>query len=355
MVTETLVHLLRDNYTEAKVRAKKGYLLERQQLYSLTEFRTQTEILGFLADGPYGPEVSKLQDSSAPAEMERAIRSGFARSVENLILSAKGNVKDFLLEYSRRFDAHDLATLLIYRSQGRTWGEYSSIKQPVGAVAERELRRLYSTDDPERTLGRVGDDILESRVEGISFNELTPDRASLIRDIFNGWGEERFFRYVDKRLHGRDRASCLPIAGTSIDLVNISVILRSKLIGITNIHNHLIPTGWKLNRKMLGRLSGADDLSQTIEQASEIIHYKSLLDGTRQKYEESKSLAFLELGVRRHLIDVSRKVLLKFPNSLGVVLAFLTLKENEAHNIAAIIAGVGAGLKPEAIRPLIVA
>jgi len=51
---------------------------------------------------------------------------------------------------------------------------------------------------------------------------------------------------------------------------------------------------------------------------------------------------------------VSRDVLLKFPYSMGIVLAFLTLKENEARNIAAVVSGVGAGLRPETIRPIIV-
>lgn len=352
---ETLVHLLRDNFTEAKVRAKKGFLLERLQLHSLSEFRTQSEILAFLADSPYGPELSKLQDSSGPAEIERAVRLGFARSVSNLILSAKGNVRGFLLEYSRRFDAYDLGTLLIYRSQGKLWEEYSNARQPLSVMTERELRGLYSTDDPVRLVRRLGDDSLASRLEGISLEDLTPDRAALVRDIFNGWGEERFFNYVDKKLHGRDKKSCLPIVGTSIDLLNLSVTLRSKLIGLANVKDHLVPTGWRLDRQVLGRLSYAEDLSQTLDQAAAITHYRRMLSGARQKYEETKSLAFLELSMRMELVEVSRKVLLKFPNSIGVVLAFLTLKENEARNIAAVVSGVGAGLKPETIRPILVA
>ncbi len=354
MLTETLVHLLRDNYTEAKVRGKKSFLLERQQLYSLAEFRTQSEILGFLADGPYGPELSKLQESASPVETERAVRLSFARSVKNLVSSAKGNVKQFLTEYSRRFDAYDLATLLIYKLQGKTLEEYLPTRQPLSAFSEKEVRRLYSVEGPAEVLEEIDDEALQSRMEGISLEELTPDKASLIRDIFNGWGEERFFNYVDK-LHGRDRNSCLPIVGTSIDLLNLSVILRSKLIGISNVRDHLIPTQWKLSEKPLNQVLSAEDLVQTLDRASSVKQYRLLLSGARQKYEESKSLAFLEVAVRKHMVEVSRDVLLRFPYSIGVVLAFLTLKENEARNIAAVVSGVGAGLKPETIRPLLVA
>jgi vacuolar-type H+-ATPase subunit C/Vma6 len=36
-----------------------------------------------------------------------------------------------------------------------------------------------------------------------------------------------------------------------------------------------------------------------------------------------------------------------------VILAYLVVKENEARNLAAIVAGVGAGMKPDQIRSLV--
>ncbi len=348
------MHVFRDNYVEAKVRGKKSFLLERQQLYSLAEFRTQGEILGFLADGPYGPDLSKLQDSSSPAELERAVRASFARVVRNLLFSARGNVKDFLENYLRRFDAYDLATLLIYRAQGRSLEEYLGARQPLSNFSDKEVRRLFSIGDPDDLLEEEGDDTLRTRMEGISLEELTPDKAALVRDIFNGWAEERFFKYLSRKLHGRDRGSCSSIVGESLELVNLSVILRSRVIGLTSIKEHLVPARWKLSKKALDRLLAAEDLGQTFDRASSIKVFRVLLSGARQKYEETKSLAFLEIATRNHMLDISRDVLLRYPHTIGVVLAFLTLKENEARNIAALVSGVGAGLGPEAIRPLLV-
>jgi len=89
VLRDTVVHLLRDNFTEAKIRGKKRYLLERQQLQSLTEFKSQTEVIGFLADSPYGPELSKLPDAASPAEVERTIGESVASTIENLEGSAK--------------------------------------------------------------------------------------------------------------------------------------------------------------------------------------------------------------------------------------------------------------------------
>ncbi len=355
MLTETLVHLLRDNYTEGKIRGKKSFLLGRQQLFSLAEFKTQSEIVGFLADGPYGPELSKLQDASSPTETEKAIRASFARAVDNLASTAKGNIHQFLLEYARRFEANDLATLFIYKSQEKTWEEYIQGRQAIGVLSESRLRRLYATDNVRGLIGGVGDDTLQDRMAGFTFDELTAEKASLVRDIFAGWGEERFYNYIDRELRGRDRASCLPIVGASIDLLNLSIILRSRLIGISNVQDHLIPVQWKISKRTLGELAlSSEDVGQVLDRAASITHYHKLLSSAKQQYEESKSLSFLEVSVRRHLLEVSRSILLGFPYTLGVLLAFLVLKENEARNISAVVSGVGAGLDPERIRAVVV-
>src|SRR2546422_7360072 len=73
----------------------------------------------------------------------------------------------------------------------------------------------------------------------------------------------------------------------------------------------------------------------------------------RQKYEESKSLSFIEVALRRHQLDLSRRIFLGFPYSVGIMLAFLVLKENEARNLAAVLAGVSAGLPTDDLRSLL--
>jgi vacuolar-type H+-ATPase subunit C/Vma6 len=351
--TETLSHIVRDNYIIAKIRGEKGKLLERQQLHSLAEFRTQSEILGVLADGPYGKELSELKEGSSPIETERAVRLGFARGVKTIISSSQGPARDFLLEFSRRFDAYDLAAIVVFKAQGKTWEEFVSTRQPLALLKEAELHRLYSIDDLRMIVGIVGDRALVNRVKGLSMEDLVGEKASLVRDIITGWGEERFYNYVNDKLRGIDRESCLPIAGGTVDLANLTIILRSKLIGIPNVREHLIPTSWKLNDQAIDQFLVAQDVNQALDLASSHSYYHSILSGARQKYEETKSLAFLEVASRKHSIHNSRRIFLGFPYTLGIVLAFLVLKENEARNLAAIVAGVGAGIKPDQIRSLV--
>jgi len=356
LLRDTIVHLLRDNYTESKIRGKKSYFLERQQIQSLSEFRTQSEIVAFLADSPYGPELSKLPESANPAEIEQTVRESVARTIENLEQSSKGSVHDFISEYRKRIDARDLANLFIYKLQGRPWEDYVQTRHPFATTRERDLRRLYNVDNP-RTLTEImsEDGVLGERLEDVSFDRLTTDKIALIRDIIVGWGDERFYNFVSKKLSGRDRAKCLPIIGSTLDLGNVAVILRGKILGLANIREHLVPAGWKLDEKSLKLLLTSEDVQQALDRVGQDRYYRNVLPGARQKYDETKSLAFLEILTREHLLRLAREIFLGVPYTIGVLLAFLVVKENEGQNVAAIISGVDAKLPSERIRPLLAA
>jgi V/A-type H+-transporting ATPase subunit C len=353
VVSDTLSHLLRDNYLIARLRGKRSNLLGRQQLIALSESKSQTEIIGLLADGPYGPELSKLGSGSSTIETERAVRIGYAESVMSLIRASGGDTREFLIQYRRRSDAYAIGGLVVFKAQGKTWEEYLATRQPLALMDEQKLRRLYSLDDLATIAREAGDRQLVDRVKGFSMTDIESERASLVRDVINGWGEERFYKHINEKLSGPDRENCLPIAGSAIDIANLTIIIRSKLIGASGVRDHLIPSHWKLNQRAIDQLLSATDTPQALDAAASHEYYSRILSGARQKYEESKSLSFIEIALRRYQLDLSRRLFLGFPYSVGIVLAFLILKENEARNLAAVLAGVAAGLPTDELRSLL--
>lgn len=353
MVSDTLSHLLRDNYLIARLRGKRSNLLDRQQMVALSESKSQTETIGLLAEGPYGTELSKLGGESSTIETERAVQLGFADSVKGLIRTSQGDTHDFLVQYRRRFDAYSLAGLVVFKAQAKTWEEYSVTRHPLGLMKEQELHRLYSLDDLSTIAREGGDRHLVERLKGFSVTDIESEKVSLIRDVINGWGEERFYKYIDKKLSGLDRENCLPIAGSAIDIANLTIIVRSKIIGASGVKDHLIPSHWKLNQRAIDQLLAATDASQALDAVASHEYYSRILSGARQKYEESKSLSFIEVALRQYQLDLGRRIFLRFPYSVGIMLAFLILKENEARNLAAILAGVSAGLPTDELRSLL--
>jgi V/A-type H+-transporting ATPase subunit C len=129
--------------------------------------------------------------------------------------------------------------------------------------------------------------------------------------------------------------------------------VRSKIIGASGVKDHLIPSHWKLNQRAVDQLLTAADATQALDAVAGHEYYGRILSGARQKYEESKSLSFIEVALRRYQLDLSRRIFLGFPYSVGIMLAFLILKENEARNLAAVLAGVAAGLPTDDLRSLL--
>jgi hypothetical protein len=271
----------------------------------------------------------------------------------SLSRASGGDTRDFLVQYRRRFDAYSAASLVVFKAQGKTWEEYLTTRLPLALVNEQELHRLYSLDDLSIIAREAGDRHLVDRVKGFLMTDLEGEKASLVRDVINGWGEERFYKYIDEKLSGPDRENCLPVAGSAVDIANIIIIIRSKLIGASGVRDHLIPSHWKLNQRTIDQLLAATDATQALDAVATHEYYGRLLSGARQKYEESKSLSFMEVSLRRHHLDLSRRLFLGFPYSVGIVLAFLILKENEARNLAAVLAGVAAGLPTDELRSLL--
>jgi len=353
VVSDTLSHLLRDNYLIARLRGGRSHLLERQQLVALSESKSQTEIIGLLVEGPYGPELSKLGTESSTIETERSVQLGFADSVMGLIRASQADTHEFLVQYRKRFDAYSLAGLVVFKAQSKTWEEYFATRHPLSLMKEQELHRLYSLDDLSTIAREGGDRHLVERLKGLSMTDIEGERASLVRDVINGWGEERLYKYIDGKLSGPDRGNCLPIAGSAIDIANLTIIVRSKIIGASGVRDHLIPSHWKLNQRAIDQLLTVADATQALDAVASHEYYGRILNGARQKYEESKSLSFIEVSLRRFQLDLSRRIFLGFPYSVGIMLAFLILKENEARNVAAVLAGVSAGLPTDELRSLL--
>jgi vacuolar-type H+-ATPase subunit C/Vma6 len=350
LVSDTAVHLIRDNFLIAKIRGERSHLLESQQIKSLAEAHSREELVGLLVEGPYGAVLSKLEPNAPATIVERSLFSNFSTSLAQLRNASSGDTRRFLGEYEHRLAAYDLAALISFKAIGASWDEYIATRRPMSLRREQELRRLYSMEDVYAIASEAGDRFLVDHLRGFAFTDLQGEKLALAKDIVVAWGEERFYKYVTLKLKGADRKNCQPIIGSIVDVTNVLIILRSKLIGSTDIRTHLVSSRWKLDRNTVDQLITIPDVSQGLEVLASHYYYQKIFGGARQKYEDTKSLAFVESVLPEHLLHLSKRIFLGFPYSVGIVLAFLLIKENEARNLEAVFAGVEAGLPAETIR-----
>ena len=221
-------------------------------------------------------------------------------------------------------------------------------------MKQGELQRLYNIEDLPTIAASAGDRRLVQRLKGYSMEDARGENSSLVRDTINSWGEERFYRHIDEKLSGPDRTNCLPIVGSTVDVANLTILLRSKILNAPGVKDHLIGSRWKLSQPFMDQVLASTDVSQALDAIASHDYYRQLFAGGRQRYEETKSLAFIEVALRKHHQRLSTRLFLGFPYSVGIDLAFLTIKENEARNLAAVLTGVEAGLPGDDIRSLLV-
>jgi len=314
--TATLQHILRENYLIAKIRGQKGSLLQPEQLFSMTGLKSLQEISGALADTAYGRLLSEGNIFS-PDQRDKAINSEFRRTMNLLMTSGEGKVHEFLGEFSRYLDSRDLAALVLFKTQGKSWDEFENTRQPSRTLRKGKLQQAYSLQDLRGVLELAGDRRLVRRVEGLPLDELEGEKGALLSDTIIAFGSERFFKYVAKDLSGLDRVTCQPIIGSEVDIRNILIILRSKSIGVTTVRSHLVPARWKLDATSIDQLLSFQDVTQGLDFMASHYYYRSIFAGARQKFEDKKSLAFLEIALRLHQLQLSRRNFLGFPYSVG--------------------------------------
>lgn len=354
MSTSVLQNILRENYLIAKIRGEKGLLVKPDQLLTMAGLRTVQEISGALSDTAYGKLLSD-ENVTSPDKREKALKSEFYRTLYLLMGSGEGKVHEFLEDFSRYLDSRDLAALVLFKSQGKSWDEFENTRHSSKTLRTEKMQRAYSYEGIRSILELLGDRHLVKRVEGLSLEDLEGEKAAFLADTIVAWGSEKLFKYVARELSGLDRATCRPIIGSEVDIRNILIILRSKAIGASNVRSHMILAKWKLDAASIDQLISFQDVTQGLDFLASHYYYGPVFVGARQKFEDTKSLAFLENGLRRHQLKLSRRIFMGFPYSLGIILAYLIYKENEARNVAAILTGVDSSLEPDEIRSLLVA
>src|SRR5437660_10380034 len=109
------------------------------------------------------------------------------------------------------------------------------------------------------------------------------------------------------------------------------------MLGTTTVREHLIPSFWKLDHITVDQLLASQDVGQPLDSVASHHYYSRVLSGARQRFEEPKSLSFLEVALRKYQLKLSKRILLGLPYSFGTISAFLIFKDNDARNLKAVL------------------
>jgi V/A-type H+-transporting ATPase subunit C len=212
-------------YTNTRVRAMRADLVTDGEYRKLTKMSLH-EMAEFLSGRGYGDEIEELGDRYEGAELiERALTRNLSSTYMKLIRISPDTVEDLLWAYYRKFEIHNLKTIL--RKKQRNSDEaITDLLIPTPGMPRETLERYMATDSIEELL-----DMFTIQGFDDDLRELLDDAESLqeMEDTIDAY----YYRSLEEAANEAGVSSQLFTRFLQIEaaLVNITLILRMKRRG----------------------------------------------------------------------------------------------------------------------------
>ncbi len=347
---------LKYGYSNARVKAMKSLLLKSGFFDDLVKTGSVEAMIELLHRTTYKGDFAEASVRYTGSELiELAAAKNFARTIARLIRitpkSDKAVVQALLLKY----DLLNLKNIMHAKKIGKEYDEVRPYLVPAGGLTEDDFRRLLKAD--ERNIFRevrrtvLGEHMLSQSTADFSKGMRTKFLSAL-RSLDAFMQMEAIidaYSYVlmDKALSesgNPDVEAIRRIIKREIDAKNVMIIERLKRHGRKDIRDHLI-RGGTLNESMINRLIESKDLAQTA----------GIIRNKFRKLELSgEELSDLEIALEKSIASQKSVVFHRALLSVGVIIGFLLLKEEEVNNLRKIAKGKEFGMSEKDVNEMLV-
>ena len=330
----------------ALVRAMLGRLLGPQQKQRLVTAESLEEALRQLRGTPYAAEVeAAAQAGNVLQEAERALERNLVQSYGRVIRTLSGPPQALIVEALRRLEVDNLKAILRGLATGAPAEEIRAVLVPLDRRGLLPLEQLLAAAGVAEAVQAL-DGLPYARPLAAALERyqregsLFPLEVALDLDYLRRlWGRAL-------ALGGADRASARRALGSRYDVLNVTWLLRYKLIYRLlpqEIFNYTLPYGYRVDDETIHRAATAGDLAALVEALPQ--PYRGLLAPL-----VGAGIARMEVALRRYLWREALALLSGYPFQVGVILSYLYLKEAEVRDLVAILEGKSLGRPPAEIQ-----
>ncbi len=347
---------LKYGYSNARVKAMKGLLLKPGFVDDLVRCSSIEAMIELLQRTPYKGDFAAGSVKYSGSELiELAAAKNFARTVEKLIRITPQSDKKVLHALLLKYDLLNLKTIMHAKELGKTYDEVKPHLFPAGGLTEDEFRRIMKADGQhifreikrtvlgEAMLSQSTADFSKAMWEKFNMALRSLDSFMQMETIVDAYS----YLLMDKALAdsgSRDIAYIRRIMKREIDAKNVMIIERLKKHGKKKILENLI-RGGTINQMTINKIIESKDIAQTI----------SLIKSKFGNLELSgESLTDLEIALEK---SIARQKTIAFHRgmlSVGVIIGFLLLKEEELNNLRKIGKGKEFGISEKDVREMLV-
>lgn len=344
-------------YANARIRALKACLLDRQAYDSLIAAASVEALIQMLARTAHKPDVeAALLRYQGVQCLADALRRNLARTIGSMRRFFEGRARELVELLVARWDLFNLIAILRGQVRGVAAADILNALVPAGALAETELRELIK----QPTIQATGELMLTWRL---------PFAGALAEALRRAGGE---LASVETRLHEirfRDALSRLgpepndelvrEMLETEIDVANLALLIRLSTLrgeaGQTAARSRFPDTsrmliaGGRLPLHLLAELTDPANVETMVGRLAETPYGRALRQRV-EPYRQSGDATALERALEEQLALKGIRMFYRDPLTIGMAIGFLWAKTTEAANLRLIAQGKELGWPVDEIR-----
>jgi V/A-type H+-transporting ATPase subunit C len=318
-------------YSNARIKSLYGQLLGLRKLERMAKADSMGSAITVLADSSYCTELTELtllyQGSSL---VDHALSLHYSRVCAKILRMTPGQSRPVVEALFSRWDIQDVKTILLSKHLQVSAEDTRPLLMCAGSLTQDETRGLLATDDlpsavkllGESTFGRLIQPHMPLYERDGNINPLLAelDRLYLLRL------EEAVFETEDRLVRA--------LLMTDLDSKNIMTVLRAKKDGSLDedgIRHLLVPAG----------NIGPHELDALIAEKDWVSHLSRIgdfdLSQALHEYGQDQSLTHIEDALSAVVLLHANRTFRASVLSLGVIVGFIYLKDDEQRKIRRII------------------
>jgi len=349
---------LKYGYSNARVRAMKGLLIREQDLDEMIKVKTVAAMIELLHRTPYKQDIESVSGYFGSDLVEIAAARNFSRTVSKILSFAPSDGQIAMRAFLTKWDLLNLKTIVHAKMVGRKPEKIKPYLFTVGSLSESEIDRLLKAEGDElfaelkkTTLGKemlsLSSSAFSKHMRDVLNNALKNMNAFLqVESILDAYT----YLFMDSGLAsvgGQEINNIRLLLKSEIDAKNIMIVERLKARGFqrNEIEKYLIKGG-TLKKNIFEKLFDSKEKTTTL----------SLIRSKFRGIEvnDDYNLAQLEIAFEKELARTRHSVFSRSMLSIGVLLGFLLIKEEEMNNLRKIARAKEFGISESEVKKMIV-
>ena len=329
------------------VRGEEGNMLSRRTLEELTEAGSFEGGIALLENTSYAPYVN-LEEN-----LELSLKVYLAHVNEDVLKIAPGRAREFLEILIRgRWDVENIVFILTEKFSGQRIFELPEDLLRLGTLPRDTISSLLEAADVEDVVLKLEKTAYgECLKEGLGKWKATGALSSLIEPLYRYYNS-RLLEAVST-LRGEDRSIAKTMLGMRIDSRNIITLLRMKRDGISPeaLEKYLVQ-----GVELYGEVSPAvleENVEGILHHLAGTSAYPEVFFRAIRSYEKTRNLNDVERVLEDEVLRQVEEISSSQVFNVGILLAYLLLKEAEINRVRTILLALQNGMKEDEIKKLV--